>query len=427
MKLLYFIFLTILLFPYANLKSQQTPINILFLNERYDQIIEQLKNKPFLSGDELSSLALSYRQTGYPDKAIAVLEDNSGETSVEHIRLLSRLYFETGNYDKALPLIKKIYETNGYDYKNIIRYSDILNFKKEYGKTIGLLTKWIETDSLNFEVNKRLAETYLKVDSLNLAAKLYEKLLNQYPENQVLSYKLAVIYLRIKEYRKSLDICDTILAHSKNNQRFLMLKGKVYFSVNQYRNAIIVMKKLEKLGDHSYITQRILGISYYKKNDYPEAVSYLKEAIEWNPEDALAHYYLGASLSLLPGPEEGIPYLKKAEEILQPPAQIMEKIYTYLAAIYSNTGKFNLAVDNYKKALKYNPQNIRYYLTIATIYEFDIHNKNKALSYYKKFVSSLPPAPDPENGKDRYTIKLKEYAENRILKIKEENFFEAKK
>jgi tetratricopeptide (TPR) repeat protein len=340
---------------------------------------------------------------------------------------LSRLYFETGSYDKALPLIKTIYETDRSDYRNFIRYTDILNFRKKYRQTIDLLTTRLKTDSLNFEVNKRLGETYIRIDSLNQAAKQYEKLLSLYPENQVVAYKLAVLYLKIKEYRKSLNVCDTILAYSADNTKFLALKGKVYFNVNQYKNAIIVMKKLENLGDHSYSTHRILGISYFKKNNYTEAVSYLKNVLEIKPNDAIASYYLGASLANLPIPEEGIPYLKEAAEMLQPPAQVMEKIYYNLAMIYRKTEKFNLAVENLKKLMEYNPENIRYYLSIATIYEFNIKNNDEALKYYKKFISSLPPDPDPKKGNERYNIRLKKYAENRITKINENNFFEAKK
>ncbi len=406
------------------IQAQQYSLNQLLIQEKYTAIISQLKDKPLLTNDELISLTVSYKQTGHLIEAIELLERSEIKENTSINKLLSSLYFETGSYDKALPLIKNIYNSDSANYKNLIRYVDILTFKKDYPDAISLLNEQLKTDSLNFEINKRLANNYIKIDSLNKAISHYGLLFNIYPENQVVAYKLSVLYSNTKKYRESLNVCDTILKYSPGNKKFLTVKGTVYFKAKQYRNAIVVMKRLEKLGDNSFITQRILGISYYKKDDYIEAANYLKKAIEWNPIDPIVNYYLGASLAMLPVPEDGLPYLTEAIELLKPPANVMEKIHHSMAGIYYNTKSYNLSIENYNKALKYNPKNVEYYLHIATIYDQGIKDKKAALKYYEKFISSLPEKLDSKKGRERYAINLKSYAKKRILKIKEDSFFE---
>ncbi len=413
----------ILTITLQQLQAQQSSLNQLLIQEEYSTIISQLKNKPHLTENEIITLAVSYKQTGHPIDAIKLIENTKADGNKDIKKLLPALYFETGNYDMALPLIKTIFEKNQNNYANFIRYVDILTFNKEYLDAIEILNERYKTDTLNFEINKRLAENYTKIDSTSKAIKHYSLLFNRYPTNQVVAYRLARLYSSSKTYRKSLNVCDTILKYSPENKRFLSLKGSVYFRVNQYRNAIIVMTKLEKLGDNSFITQRILGISYYKKDDFIEAANYLKKALEWKPDDAIVNYYLGASLSMLPVPEDGLPYLKDAIELLLPPSNVMEKIHYSMANIYHKSQEFNLAIDNYKKALNYDPKQVQYILNIATIYDLELKNNKVALKYYEKFISSLPEKLDTKKGKERYAINLKKYAERRITKIKEDNFF----
>ncbi|GEM_PF-5551934 len=426
MKKYLFVTIVILSLSLQQISSQQYSLNQLLLQEKYSTIISELKDKPILNINELLSLSVSYKQTGQLIEAIKLLEENRAGKSSSTDKLLSSLYFETGSYDKALPLIKSIYNTHPDNYKNFIRYADILTFKKEYYNAISLLNERLATDSLNFEINKRLGDNYIKIDSLNRAIEHYATLFNTYPENQVVAFKLARLYRNTKRYRESLNVCDTILHYSPENIKFLNIKGGVYFKAGQYRNAIIVMKRVERLGDNSFLTQRILGISYYKKDNYIDAANYLKKAIEWKPDDPIVNYYLGASLGMLPMPEDGIPYLTESIELLQPPSNIMEKIHNSMANIYHKTEKYNLAIDNYKKALKYNPKNVEYYLHIATVYDQGLKNGKAALEYYEKYISSLPEKLDPKNGKERYAINLKKYAARRMVSIKEENFFSTK-
>ncbi len=423
MKSLFVLTAFILSVIFSSAQTQQVPLSRLLPEENYSAVIKQLKDKEDLSGSELLTLAFSYKQTGHPSDAIVLIENGTHGNDPDIIELLSALYFETGNYNKALPLIKNIYEEHPENYRNFIRYVDILTFNKEYIDAISLLEKGFEEDTLNFDIIKRLGDNNIKIDSLKQAVRYYDLLFTLYPENQVVASRLARLFMKTEEYRKSLNVCETILKTSPDNVNFLTLKGRVYFKVAQYMNAIIVMKKLEKLGEHSLTVQRILGISYYKKGDYIDAAKYLKEALEWNPNDAVVNYYLGAALGMLPVPEDGLPYLTDAIALLQPPSHLMEKIHQSMAGIYFNTNNYNLAIENYKKALKYNPEGVEYYLHIASVYDEGVRNKNEALKYYEKFLASLPEKLDPKKGRERYKINLKKYVERRITKIKEDNFF----
>ena len=424
MKHSFVLTIIILALAIGNVLSQQTSLSEMLLQEKYPGIINMLKNKPELSDSELLTLAYSYRQTGHPAEAINLIENSAFKKMDDVKKMLSVLYFETGNYENALPLIKSIYDKQPEDYRNFIHYADILAFNKEYIDAIALLKKGFFNDPYNFEINKRLGDYYIKIDSLNDAINHYEILFKTYPENQVVALKLAKLYLNTKEYRKSLNVCDTILIRSPDNEKFLELKGIVYFKVAQYSNAIFVMKRLERLGDNSFTVQRILGISYYKKGKYIDASIYLKKALEWQPVNPVINYYLGASLGMLPVPTDGLPYLEEAIRLLQPPPNVMKNIHLSMANIYYNSADYKLAIQNYKEALKYDPKSVENYLHIATVYDLELKNKKAALKYYKKYVESLPEDLDPKKGRELYAINLKKYANKRITAIKEDIFFD---
>jgi len=137
----------------------------------------------------------------------------------------------------------------------------------------------------------------------------------------------------------------------------------------------------------------LLGRLYQKNNESSKAIDNLKKAI------------------------------KTYDDFLEKDTLIDKaSIFNNLATLYL-VANIDLAIDNYKLALKYNPKSIEYYLHIASVYDQELKKNKAALEYYKKFISSLPEKLDSKKGKERYAINLKKYALRRITSIKEEEFF----
>jgi tetratricopeptide (TPR) repeat protein len=402
----------------------QDSIHQKLFNEDYPSIIFLLGNKEELTSDEVFTLAHSYQQTGQFVQALRVIENHPDKHTKELEKLLSILYFETGNYDAALPILKNWFDQEPKHYANLIRYMEVLDFRKEYPLVAKHLTDYLQYDTLNFDVNKRLAETYQKMDSTSKAIHYYKILFDLYPANQLIGYRLAHLHYKQKEFRECLNICDTLLVSSPNNMRFLNLKGLTYFSADQYKNALIVYRKIEELGDSSFITKKHIGVSHYKLENYPDAIDQLKRAMERKNDDPEVNFFLGASLGQSLHPEDGIMYLFRTQQLIAPSPSLMESIYQKLAGIYYDTKNYKKAIEGYKTAFRYNNKQVQYLYRIASIYDHDINDQELAINYYEQFLMALPDELNPKKGQERYAIQLSEVTKTRIAFLKEEQFFE---
>ncbi|MCU4156501.1 tetratricopeptide repeat protein [Carboxylicivirga sp. A043] len=415
--------ITALIICSINSINAQSDVQILLAESRYNDVIQKLSPKAnSLSATDNYYLAIAYQQTGYPHKAIDCLLKDSTNLSTQQLDLLSRSYMSNGNYSKALPICKNRYNAEPNNVINLLRYAEINHFYKDFDANINLLGNFTKHDSTNLSVNTLLAETYEKAKVPNSAISIYKMILSQYPDNQKIAVRLANLYLRQKMYVECHDLCVPYIEKLENNKNFLLIAGLANFKNGSNHNVLVMFRRLEAQGDSSFLTKKHLGIASYRLENYDNATKYLKSAFKLKDDDPEVAFFLGASLGQSNQPQNGIMYLYLAMELIKPSPVLMEKTNVKLAMIYFDMGNYKQAINNYHEAFKYDnkPQ---YLYRQASIYDYQLKDPKKAKEMYQLFIDVLPEELNPKKGNERYAIKLKEVAENRLTTLTEEDFF----
>jgi len=402
----------------------QSHIQLRLAEGNFTAVIDQLApQKSSLNQSQTYYLAIAYQQNGYPKQAINCLENYSSSLTGQQQDLLCRCYVTSGNYSKALPICEEKYIQNPMHVGNLMRYIEINNSYKAYEKNISLLTKYVSIDSLNYNINLQLAETYQNAQYYESAISTYKLILRQYPNNQKIALKLAKLYYNQKQYVECHDLCVPFIDRLERNKNFLLLAGLANFRNGSNHNVLVMYNRLEARGDSSFLTKKHLGIAYYRLENFNKALQHLHNAMNYKDDDPEVAFFLGASLGQSNRPLRGKPFLELAQELIKPSPSLMEKTNLKLALIHFDTGNFEEAVNYYKEAHKYAPDNPQYIYRQASIYDYSIKDPKKAENLYNAFLKALPEELDPKKGNELYAIKLKEVVSNRLTILKEEDFF----
>ena len=159
---------------------------------------------------------------------------------------------------------------------------------------------------------------------------------------------------------------------------------------------------------------------------YKESKEHLLIAYKFDSKDFETTYYLGKAYINSPSPKAGLYYFNKVDSLLQPDPKVLSSLYFDKQAIYSALGNYQEALKCYEMAYKFDPKP-EYLYYIASLYQYYMNNKKKAIEYYEKFLSQLPPKPKSENiyHEKQIIISLQKAAEDNIVILKEELFFKA--
>ncbi|MGA1790886.1 MAG: tetratricopeptide repeat protein [bacterium] len=160
-------------------------------------------------------------------------------------------------------------------------------------------------------------------------------------------------------------------------------KGKVNEAIEEYRKAL----RMDPNFAEAHLN---LGWSYaLKKNDYGIALQETLEAIRLKPDLKVAYRNLWWIYRLQKNYEKALDTLKKIVQ-LEPDNAIN---YLNLGDAYvSDTRDFKLAVQSYKKGLDLDPNNIYIHRKLGKVYEFE-KRYDLAIEEYKKAAQLRPMDP----------------------------------
>jgi tetratricopeptide (TPR) repeat protein len=270
-------------------------------------------------------------------------------------------------------------------------------------------------------------DNYYQLDSIELALKYYHKVFDRNPADQSTAKKLASLYLKNKDFKKSIAICDTVLKSDSTNIIFLKIKGMASFNKNDFKTAEACFDYLYRKGDSSKFIVKHLGICEFNNSKFSTSRGHLIKAFEMDSNDYETCFYLGKGFLNSTTPEKGLYFLNRIDSLLQPNPLILSALYDEKQSIYSTVNNYNEALNCYKIAYRYNPKP-EYLFFIASMYQNKLNDSQKALEYYSRFLESLPPKPDSEHKfeENQIIISLRKIAEDNIVKLKEELFFNGK-
>lgn len=264
----------------------------------------------------------------------------------------------------------------------------------------------------------QLADNLFQLGFMEEAQTLYEKLFEEFPEEETLKISLAEIAIENDEldtafnylesieetselYAQSLitqadiyqvlnipEVSESKLKQAKAylpNEPLLDLSiAELYFATEEYARAIEAYKELKsafKEKDSPISLDERIGVAYSRIGNFEEAVTYLEQAIE-EEETVERLFQLALTFYQLEENERGIDLLNQVRlmdsEFIQ--------VYYPLAQILHDEGRHEEAIEVIEEGISQNPyETALYHLASETSYH--LGDKEQAKQYLEEVIS----------------------------------------
>jgi tetratricopeptide (TPR) repeat protein len=237
------------------------------------------------------------------------------------------------------------------------------------------------------------ARLQLAQNQVEDAQKLLEHARKIAPDNLDVARSLADVYSRKKMWKEALEICEQLQLNSKTAPAGFYLAGVVRLQSQELPAAIDLFKKALDKEPRAIEPLQALMTAYFVNKQSDQAQVYLEKHVKTYPDQIHAQELLGALYRQLKK-------FPEAEQTLQAVLQKQpDRISTYreMAQVYAAANQPGKITALFAQGLEKNPDNID--LLVLQAQDFQTNGKPQlALDNYNKLVKLQPNSPVLKNN-----------------------------
>ena len=220
----------------------------------------------------------------------------------------------------------------------------------EQGRIQGAIAEFkkaLEMDPSNFNVHNSLGVCYGLQGDYTEASEEFKSALSLEPEEYMALYNLGLVHVLTEQPDRAIELF--LKADKINGEAYEVAfqTGKLYLDLGEPAKGRSFLERAAALEPKSGAVYRLLGDCYAADNNPQEAISAYRKAIKLNPQDAASMSALGC---LFDGQGENpeITLMFCRESVGLAPDN---GLFRYrLGRLYSNQGRFEDALKEFKKA-----------------------------------------------------------------------------
>lgn len=427
-------------------------------NEQYDKAYEEYKKiyaqKPN-SIDVLERLGhlamILHKQDEAAEFYVKVLElDAANELAHEQ---LMDIYFHTDRFkyysmrgnlhvlqqelSHAIGDFKKaIDKAQTEEQMNTTRFAlaNLYEITGKHHQAIDEYLRIIDTNNLNEAVYLRLAQVYYKEDAISSAVEILERARNNGFDTDEVKETLAKLYLKNNEHDKARDLTkdDFVKAKSlleeganqsaydilekmdskdKQGGQYHLLLAQYYFNTKNWDKGLEAVSEFEKLEQNSPLIYQMRALIYEEQGkDFDAHINWAKynlsrgdkdvalneyfSAYQIKADDAILIRNLAELLEDMGDKAHALEFWEKLCDLDTGNRKALEKVAEFKESI----GDYRSEAEVLEKLYALDNKNALVVKKLAKSYE-KIKNKEKALSFYNKFLEISPVSDETEQIK----------------------------
>lgn len=247
-------------------------------------------------------------------------------------------------------------------------------------------------------------EVHLKLGNVYMDNLLYDKALAEYekagqmkPESARITHALGQVYKAMGEIEKAEELFLDAVTYNPRYIKVQQSLGELHLELGNETEAIKYLKEAASISPDDAARQISLGKLYAKNDLFEEAEKAFQHAIKSDPKNAELQTQIG-EIYLEHGQAE------KAAEAFRGSLGLNETVHVYnrLGIALRHNQRYKEAIEEYKKALKVEPENEVVYYNLGRAL-LDDNQKDGAIGAFRKARELNPDFKEAKEMLDKLT------------------------
>lgn len=319
----------------AHLGSNQYPYSssllikkadILIARRRYNDALNVLEQASLLDNNDITLYILktdAYLALDQQDKAVHILNEAlelfTGEDRIELLFELADVYDDYEDFDKVFDCLKMILEEDSNNEEALYK-----------------ICFWTDFTGRNEE-----------------SIRLHQKIIDDFPYNELAWFNLAAAYQGIKLYEKSIDAYQYAITIDEKFDYAYRNMGDAYIRLRKYKEAIEALEKVNELAKPEDVIFEAIGYCYDRLKNFANARFYYRKAQHLRQDDSKLFYKIACTYFNEYNYESCLKQLETALKIHR-----MQAEYNLLAGeCKMQLGLFKDAVQYFSNVVRIRPKN----------------------------------------------------------------------
>lgn len=368
-------------------------VDSLFIQGDYRKLIDvcsEIVKKDSLNAEIYYKIGLAYQNLMLSEKSLSFFSKaaNLSPNNDKYRFALGKTFYSSGKLKLAEPLFLKICVSDSLNWVYAYYLSDIYMQKSQFKKAMPIYERFYKQDSTNTLFLDKMGFCNLRMGELDTAQYIFEKSLSINGKNIPTIKNLSYIYNKKNMIDTAIYMLNQGIKYDSSDMDLYFRRADIYYSQNlQFKAGADYLRVLAS-GDSSKIILKRLGIGLAYNNQHLEALYYLLMAYKKDSTDFEISSYIGQTYFKLKSYKKSIIYYEKVLKLLNIFNRQIDYTNTLIADSYRDSSLYNEAIKYYNKSLN-SKYTARICMTIANIYDEDLKNYDKAISYYQLFMNNL--------------------------------------
>lgn len=304
--------------------------------DRAENVYEQVIKLDPQSAEAHSNLGFALYMSGRYTLAIAQFHKALGlDSHLDRTQVLLALsYFDSGEYERAVPLLEKSYQTRRDDPVLVAHLGLAYLRQNKDDKALAMLTHWAELepnspDALYF---KGKASVYVASDSFDQLSKAAPDSYRMFQLRAEMLRQQGMTTAAITEYKKA-------ISQKPGAAGLHYVLGTVYREAGRLDEALAEFNAELKISPNDAMTDYLIGDTYLQQTKPDDAQRYLRQALEIQPGLADAQLDLAKTYRSQAKTDEAVKLLQSM--IASDPSR--QDVHYLLFGLYKERGQMDEA------------------------------------------------------------------------------------
>lgn len=220
---------------------------------------------------------------------------DSGDINVYILK--TDAYLALDKQEKAVEILEQALTlfTGDERISLLFELADVYDDYQEFEKVFDCLKLILEQEPNNEEALYKICFWTDFTGRNEESIKLHQKIIDDFPYNDLAWFNLGAAYQGIKLYEKALDAYHYAIAINEKFDYAYRNMGDAYIRLKKYKEAIEVLQKVLELTKPEALIYEALGFCFDKLHNNGQARFYYRKASHISPDDSKLYYKIACT------------------------------------------------------------------------------------------------------------------------------------